>query len=172
MPSLHFEFMISYSFLRDTEHRISIPPGEVDYKLLEAERLHEGQFILVFPRGERTAARMLNGNGAYGPSYQLRLTGDNRNVPSYLHEGAHVYVLLAKMGDKNHAILVALPREGAGWGKIVWWTMVFFVVGWLVHSYVWHNQLTYDLYESLRCAYDNRSEACQMLERPRYPFGG
>jgi hypothetical protein len=105
VSSVHFEFVINHSFLAYDWHPITVPRGAVDYMRLEAERLHEGEFILVFPRGERATAKMISDVAGYGRYYQLKLTGRNRAIPSYVRAGSHVYVFLACMGGKNHAIL-------------------------------------------------------------------
>lgn len=105
MAAFYFRFEINQSFLGYPGHPITIPKGEVDYKRLQSEQLHQGEFIVVFPRGERLTAKMYHGDAGYGPYYQLKLTGDDRNVPRYIEAGKGIYVLLVRMDAKNYAIL-------------------------------------------------------------------
>jgi len=108
MASLYFLFDINPSFRDYSGHPITVPRGEVDYKRLESERLHQGEFTVIFPKGERLAARMAHGYAGYGPFYQLKFVGDDRHVPQYLEKGARVYVLLVRLHDKNYAIIEAV----------------------------------------------------------------
>jgi hypothetical protein len=78
MSGFHFKFKVNQSFLRYPGHPITIPRGEVDYKLLESELLHQGEFVVIFPRGERLTAKMGHGDAGYGPYYQLQFRGENR----------------------------------------------------------------------------------------------
>ena len=105
MAALHFRFEVNQSFLGYPGHPITIPKGEVDYERLESEQLNQGEFIVVFPKGERLTARMYHGDAGYGPYYQLKFTGDDRTVPRYLEVRNQIYVLLARMDARNYAIL-------------------------------------------------------------------
>ena len=40
----------------------------MDYKALEAERLHQGEFVVIFPKGERLTAKMCDGLSSYATS--------------------------------------------------------------------------------------------------------
>ena len=105
MAALHFKFEINQSFLGYPGHPITVPRGEVDYKRLESEQLHQGEFTVIFPRGERLTAKMVHGDAGYGPFYQLKITGEDRNVPRYVDAGRSVFVLLVRMNGQNYAIL-------------------------------------------------------------------
>jgi hypothetical protein len=106
MCRAHFEFEIGHSFVTYDSHPITVPRGEVDYKQLESERLHQGKFVLVFPKGERATARMCCGRTRQrGRYYQLRFTDTNRRLPAYIQEGQRAHVLLARISGENHAIL-------------------------------------------------------------------
>jgi hypothetical protein len=105
MTNLSFAFDIKASFRGYPSHPITVPRGEIDYKHLESERLHEGDFILILPRGERFVARMAHGHAGYGPYYQLKFVGDDRRLPEYLGKGTRVYVFLVRMRDSNYAII-------------------------------------------------------------------
>lgn len=108
MYALSFLFAINQSFLSHPGHPITVPRGQVDYKLLEAERLNEGPFTVIFPKGERVTAKMHDGVSSWGRYYQLRFIGLNRGVPNYVREQVHV--LLARMGGENYAIIEEATR--------------------------------------------------------------
>lgn len=105
MSGLHFKFEVNQSFLGYPGHPITVPRGEVDYKLLESELLHQGEFVVIFPRGERLTAKMGHGDAGYGPYYQLQFRGENRVVPRYIESGTELFVVLVRMRRKNFAIL-------------------------------------------------------------------
>jgi len=65
MSALHFRFRVNQSFLGYPGHPITIPKTEVDYKRLESELLHQGEFIVIFPKGERLTAKMYHGDAGW-----------------------------------------------------------------------------------------------------------
>ena len=105
MSSLNFRFRINQSFLAYPGHPITVPKSEVDYDRLKIELLHQGEFVVIFPKGERTIAKMYFGDAGYGPYYQLRFRGENRDVPRYIKVGDDYFVVLVRMRRKNYAIL-------------------------------------------------------------------
>lgn len=105
MSSFLFKFEVNQSFLGYPGHPITIPKEDVDYKRLESEQLHQGRFVIIFPNGERLTAKMYHGVAGYGPYYQLKFTGEHRDVPCYVEKGAQVYVLLVRMDGTNYAII-------------------------------------------------------------------
>lgn len=105
MSTLHFRFRANQSFLGYPGHPITVPSTEVNYKLLESELLHQGEFTVIFPRGERLTAKMYHGVAGYGPYYQLQFRGADRAIPRYIEVGSDLFVVLARMRRKNYAIL-------------------------------------------------------------------
>ncbi len=105
MSGLHFKFEVGRAFLDYPGHPITVPKGEVDYKQLESDLLHQGEFIVIFPRGERLTAKMYHGDAGYGPYYQLQFRGESRDVPSYIEAGTELFIVLVRMRRKNYAIL-------------------------------------------------------------------
>lgn len=105
MLGLHFRFTINPSFLGYRSHPITVPRGDVNYKRLRDENLHEGDFTVVFPHGERAVAIMYFGTSSRGPYHQLRFRGEHREIPKYVKGGDDFFVVLARMRHKNYAIL-------------------------------------------------------------------
>lgn len=105
MGTLHFRFKVNQSFLGYPAHQITMPKGDMDYALLESELLHQGEFAVIFPRGERADAKMYHGDAGYWPYYQLRFRGEKREVPRYIKVGSELFVVLIRMRRKNYAIL-------------------------------------------------------------------
>lgn len=105
MSGLHFRFRINKSFLGYSSHPITVPRGDVNYERLRDENLHQGDFAVVFPQGERATARMYPGNSSWGPYHQLRFRGEHRDIPKYVKDGNDIFVVLARMRHENYAIL-------------------------------------------------------------------
>ena len=105
--SLTFPFEINSSFLKYPTHPITVPKSIVDYDHLKAEMLHQGEFVVIFPKGERITAKMYFNAypSGYRPYYQLRLRGGKRAVPNYVKIGDKFFVALVRMGRKSYAIV-------------------------------------------------------------------
>jgi len=105
MSELHFRFRINQSFLGYPSHPITVRRGDVNYERLRDEKLHQGDFAVVFPHGERATASMYFGISSRGPYHQLRFCGEHREIPKYVKDGDDFFVVLARMHHENYAIL-------------------------------------------------------------------
>jgi hypothetical protein len=102
---LAFQFEVNESFLTASNHPITVPRSQLDYRQLEAAGLDQESYTITYPRGERFTARMYAGEAGYGEYYQLFVRAEQGAVPTYLRQGDQLLVLLARIGDRNYAIL-------------------------------------------------------------------
>ena len=102
---INFPFRVNSSFLNKNTHPITIPRGEVSYRVLESAELHREQYIIIYPKGERVPGHMYSGVAGRGPYYQLTVRAAPRDVPSYLKLNDKLLVLLVRRYAKNYAIL-------------------------------------------------------------------
>jgi hypothetical protein len=101
---MNFWFKITEPFLKNAGHPITVPKKH--HKNMKAELLHQGDFVVILPKGERFTAKMYRGRpDSYNEYYQLQFRGGNREVPGYVEAGDEYFVVLARSNRKNHAIL-------------------------------------------------------------------
>jgi hypothetical protein len=101
----NFEFTVNESFLEGSGHPITIPKGQLPYRVLGAVGLDLRRITVILPQGERFDAEICHGEAGYGEYYQLRFNGDNRSLPEYLKLNDQLIVLLAKASGRSYAIV-------------------------------------------------------------------
>lgn len=90
---IKFRFEINKSFKSSPTHPITVPRSLVDYAKLEKIGFDKGDFIIIFPKGERVKGRMNSGVSSYGPYYQIRINS-KETIPRYLSKGDMVIIIL------------------------------------------------------------------------------
>ncbi|MGI8617550.1 MAG: hypothetical protein ACR2L6_00480 [Gemmatimonadaceae bacterium] len=115
-PSFLFAFNVGQAFLGPVGHPITVPKEQIDYTDLDSSGIDLGDLAVVFPRGERKAGyrySIRSGETAQRGAYrQLRMTGTERRLPSYLDIGDRLLVLICKYGPESLVILEYRHGDG------------------------------------------------------------
>jgi hypothetical protein len=110
MNALAFHFRPGKTFLRKPAHPITIPRSQVPYNFLRENGLDRGIFTMIYPHGEKMAARMYGpGVAGYGSYYQLHHIGEDRLLPEYLSSKTPLIIALVLVWAEPVAIVEFRP---------------------------------------------------------------
>jgi hypothetical protein len=103
-----FQFTVNDSFLHDVGHPITVPKGQLPYPEFLSAGIDHDKVTVILPQGERFEAEVYHGDAGFGEYYQIRFTGNDRTLPSYIK--LHDYWLVVPMKMHSHSYVIIEKR--------------------------------------------------------------
>ena len=98
---VNFNFIARHSFLNYKWHPITVPGSQVDYELLEAEKLYVEDLTVICPNGEKMSGYMYYyGVAKRKPYYQIKVRGHQIDHLGRLPFGQRLIVEIERLGSE------------------------------------------------------------------------
>ena len=95
-----FNFTVKNAFLSYMRRPITVPSGEVDYELLEAEKLCAKDLTVICPNGERMSGYMYSSHSSWRFYYQIIIRGHQNDPLGRLPFRQRLIVEIERLGSE------------------------------------------------------------------------